>query len=50
METAHGQSLVRSDHAAPPTLGQHTDEILAWIDAGRDGAQAAHEHMVTSRS
>ncbi|MFD9666239.1 CaiB/BaiF CoA transferase family protein [Rhodococcus sp. NPDC059968] len=52
METAHGQSLVRSDHAAPPTLGQHTDEILAWIDAGCDGDLASHEngHLVTSRS
>jgi formyl-CoA transferase len=23
----------RTEHAAPPTLGQHTDQILAWLDA-----------------
>ncbi|RYE41649.1 MAG: CoA transferase [Hyphomicrobiales bacterium] len=52
METAHGQSLVRADHAAPPTLGQHTDEILAWIDAGHEGDRVPHEagDMATIRS
>ncbi|TQC50089.1 CoA transferase [Rhodococcus sp. WS4] len=31
METAGGQSLVRADHAPPPVLGQHTEQILEWI-------------------
>ncbi len=31
METADGASLVRSAHAAPPVLGQHTEQILDWI-------------------
>jgi formyl-CoA transferase len=23
----------RADHQPPPTLGQHTGEILAWLDS-----------------
>ncbi|ABG98840.1 MULTISPECIES: CaiB/BaiF CoA transferase family protein [Rhodococcus] len=33
METADGASLVRSAHAAPPVLGQHTEQILDWLDS-----------------
>ena len=33
METAGGDSLVRAEHAAPPVLGQHTEQILDWLDA-----------------
>jgi len=33
METANGQSLLRRTHYAPPTLGQHTQEVLDWIDS-----------------
>lgn len=33
METADGQSLTRRTHSAPPTLGQHTQRILDWIDS-----------------
>ncbi|WP_123026566.1 CaiB/BaiF CoA transferase family protein [Mycolicibacterium stellerae] len=36
METPHGHSLVRSEHEAPPALGQHTERILAWLGIGRD--------------
>lgn len=32
METAEGASLLRSTHAAPPVLGQHTEQILGWLD------------------
>lgn len=32
METADGESLVRSAHSAPPVLGQHTEQILDWLD------------------
>ncbi|SNT53288.1 CaiB/BaiF CoA transferase family protein [Rhodococcoides kyotonense] len=31
VETADGTSLVRNSHIAPPTLGQHTADILEWI-------------------
>ncbi len=26
----------RTEHTAPPTLGQHTEQVLAWLD-GLDG-------------
>lgn len=32
METAEGASLLRATHAAPPVLGQHTEQILGWLD------------------
>lgn len=28
-----GDEQTRRDHAAPPTLGQHGDEVRAWLDA-----------------
>ena len=28
----------RTRHQAPPTLGQHTEQILAWLDSGPDSA------------
>ena len=40
METADGQSVVRSTHDAPPTLGQHTEQILTWI--GAEPALSSH--------
>lgn len=33
METAGGDSLVRAEHASPPVLGQHTEQILDWLDS-----------------
>ena len=24
----------RREHAAPPTLGQHTDAVLGWLQSG----------------
>jgi crotonobetainyl-CoA:carnitine CoA-transferase CaiB-like acyl-CoA transferase len=34
MEDQHGASVLRSDHAAPPTLGQHDREIREWLAGG----------------
>jgi crotonobetainyl-CoA:carnitine CoA-transferase CaiB-like acyl-CoA transferase len=34
MEDQHGASVLRSDHAAPPTLGQHDREIREWLASG----------------
>ncbi|HEY5852748.1 MAG TPA: CoA transferase [Aldersonia sp.] len=31
-ESADGRSQLRRQHDAPPTLGQHTDAILGWLD------------------
>jgi formyl-CoA transferase len=31
-ESADGRSQLRHHHDAPPTLGQHTDTILGWLD------------------
>jgi hypothetical protein len=34
MEDAHGASVLRGDHLAPPTLGQHDREIREWLASG----------------
>ena len=36
IETATGDSLLRSTHQAPPVLGQHTQPILAWLEEDVD--------------
>ncbi|PZU01541.1 MAG: CoA transferase [Gordonia sp. (in: high G+C Gram-positive bacteria)] len=36
METAQGKSLVRTRHDAPPTLGEHTQSVLQWLDDSAD--------------
>lgn len=33
MEDAHGVSVLRDEHVAPPTLGQHDGSIRAWLDS-----------------
>ena len=30
---ATGVEVTRRSHAAPPLLGQHTEAVLAWLDA-----------------
>ncbi|WP_415973818.1 CaiB/BaiF CoA transferase family protein [Rhodococcus sp. 077-4] len=32
MESADGESVLRTEHAAPPLLGQHTESVLAWLN------------------
>jgi formyl-CoA transferase len=44
LEDADGASQMRSQHAAPPTLGQHTDAVLAWLDDGNgDGGERGRQ-------
>jgi formyl-CoA transferase len=31
LESADGETQLRSGHLAPPTLGQHTEAVLAWL-------------------
>jgi crotonobetainyl-CoA:carnitine CoA-transferase CaiB-like acyl-CoA transferase len=31
------------EHLAPPTLGQHTDEVLSWLRNGDPGVQALED-------
>ncbi|MFC8181783.1 CaiB/BaiF CoA transferase family protein [Rhodococcus sp. NPDC057297] len=49
METPDGRSVVRSSHQAPPTLGQHTNDILSWIGLDAEKSRTA-DRRIASRA
>ncbi|MDF3313530.1 CoA transferase [Rhodococcus sp. T2V] len=48
MESADGRSLVRTEHLSPPTLGQHTEQILDWLAA--DESADRLDHGISARA
>ena len=34
--TGQGDEVTKTDHAAPPTLGQHNDSVRAWLDGAAE--------------
>jgi crotonobetainyl-CoA:carnitine CoA-transferase CaiB-like acyl-CoA transferase len=45
LESADGETQLRSVHLAPPTLGQHTEAVLAWLHAAEDDGDVARESL-----
>ncbi len=39
-ETASGESVGRRTHEAPPTLGEHDETVLAWLDGAAEAPDA----------